>query len=262
MIMERKNRSYCSTEGIVLNAVRANEADMSAVFLTPHRGKLKGLLKSARRSRNRFRGNVETGGVVKMMLYFREPGRDQERITDISILEPLRRTRSDMRRILIMNYILDIVNSTVPLNDPDPGLYGMLKEILVLMENTAEIPDLTPLLRVFEMKLLLRTGIHPELKHCSKCGKRILETCFFHLSDLSVFCHDCRPSGVPRQDFMEIRPEFLLFYYSCLHSGIKEAVQCGISRAVEKQSRLFFKKIYLDYLGKSLKVPRVARGLI
>jgi recombinational DNA repair protein (RecF pathway) len=116
------------------------------------------------------------------------------------------------------------------------------------------------MLRVFEIRLLYFLGIHPGLDHCGSCGKKTAGSGALETATMAVLCPDCAGRR-GREGLFDLGRGFTQFYRDCLARTDDTRLHPDLAPSVEERSRNFFKTVFLNYLGKKLKVLEVRRDL-
>jgi DNA repair protein RecO (recombination protein O) len=250
------------SEGIVLNSFRVRDADRMVVVLTPGHGKLKVLMKAASRGRNRFAACAEIGSLVQGRFFFKTPHAETGRVIELATREPFASLRLSIERIMVLSYVLNVVEESCPWHDPHPAVYGLLRSLLERLDTEEDPAGVRRMLRIFELKLLFFLGIHPDLGRCGQCGDRSSGSMALDVRTMTALCAGCL-GGTPdreKRKMPEMGRAFARFYHETLgqNGGGEPSV---MTDQAERQSRAFFRSVFLTYLGKKLKVLEVREDL-
>ena len=152
-------------EGIVVRHAAIGERDKIVTLLTPDRGKVSAVAKSARRPGSSLGPCLET---LSHGRYHCVTRRSTDLIVQAESLTSFPSLMSDLWRTSCGLYIAELIDASTVEGAPGRALFGLmlsvLKEIdLVGCDDTV--------LRYFELRLLESLGFCPSLKRCVRCGK-------------------------------------------------------------------------------------------
>jgi DNA repair protein RecO (recombination protein O) len=151
---------------IVVGGFDYGEADRIVTFLTRERGRLKGIARSAKRSRKRFGAALEL--LCKVQLRFVErPGAELARLEGCDLVDAYPGLRSDLRRLAAATYAAEVAREAAREREAAPALFDLLDQFLARL---ACQPFDLGLVRVFELRALTLLGWRPELERCAHCG--------------------------------------------------------------------------------------------
>ncbi len=157
-----------TTDALILRTYQLGEADRIVVFLTPERGKKRGVANGARSPRSRrFAGGLEPLTSVRLAYYEREH-RDLVRLRYV---EPVRSPMlaRDGERLGHVEYFAEILDECAQEAEPNAPLYRLGSAVGALL--VGEIP-IARLARYFEYWVLRLQGVYPSLTACGRCGRR------------------------------------------------------------------------------------------
>jgi DNA repair protein RecO (recombination protein O) len=161
------------SEGIVLRSIRYGEADRILHLYTPHHGRLSAIAKGVRRARSRFGGRLEPFFRLDLVLY--EGRSDLLTVTSAETVAGYPRLRQDAGALDIAARACDAVGRLFDDGDPHRGVYHLLANELALLdaapspESPGHATHANQL--AFRLKLLLASGIAPQLAACAACGE-------------------------------------------------------------------------------------------
>lgn len=177
-----------SSRAIVLRWRPYAESDKIATLLTAEFGKLTGIAKGAKNSRRRFPNSLEP--LARVRVQFRRKAAATLAFLESAELLASTATLSEPLRFAYGSYVAELVDQLTADDDPAPGLYALLEEALLAIEQG---PSTAAFLRGFELQLLTRAGFEPQLDHCARCG-HAWEAAPAHLSlhHGTLTCARCR----------------------------------------------------------------------
>jgi len=180
-----------SSEAIVLRKIDYRDADRIVTFLTPDRGKLAGLARGARRLKSRFGPSLETLTHGTLIYYDRE-GKNLIHVNHFDILHSFRKLREDLFRSASGQYLAELVLGLLPEREAAPETFQLLLQTLDRLQKGVETE---PILRIFEIRLLVLSGFAPRVECCVRCGGQAAPF-GFSVEQGGVVCRDCRSRTV------------------------------------------------------------------
>jgi len=184
-----------TTESIVLKHANFGDADRLLTLYTPNMGKLRALVKGARRSRSRLGGHVEPITHCSLVL---ARGRSLDIVTQSQTIESFLSIRNDLWLTARALYLIELVDAFTAEHVENYRLYKLLLDVLHGIgkvrrgeEASSKMHHLM-LLRYFELELLGHVGYQPQLRDCINCRSPIqpVENFFSH-SGGGVLCPNC-----------------------------------------------------------------------
>jgi DNA repair protein RecO (recombination protein O) len=152
-------------QGIVLRSYPFGEADRVVVLLSPNTGKLRTVAKGVRKTKSRFGGRLEPFTHVDMVLY---EGRNLDTITQVAVLEPFPRLRSDLDAVVAAGTMVEAADAVAQEDEAAIRLFLLLQRGLKSLEAGQRSPDL---ITSFLLKLADVVGVAPSLLQCASCGR-------------------------------------------------------------------------------------------
>ena len=181
-------------EAFLLDSTRLGEADLILTLFAREAGAVRGVARSAKKSRKRFGGALEPMSRVRLSWNERS-GRELHRIDSMELLQSFAEMQSDPELQSACAVLAEITRTLAGENDPDESFYRLLGAVLEAMRD-----GLGPFVavRYFEFWALRIHGMLPDLAHCGGChelfGGREIR---LSSPDLAIRCSDCLPeSGV------------------------------------------------------------------
>ncbi len=185
------------TEAIVLRSVRYGEADAVLALYTPDRGRVSAIAKGARRPKSKLAAAAQPGVRVAATLH---PGRGElARFGGATLLEPNAGIWARADRLRAAGAILESAYRVLPEEDPSPEAYTLLTRALGLLSRAQEHPgaaDLHPIVLSVRAKLIVVSGLLPELGRCASCGGGG-PLVAFGAGAGGALCPDCAGLGQP-----------------------------------------------------------------
>jgi DNA repair protein RecO (recombination protein O) len=180
-----------TSEAVVLRTWPVHEADLVVSFFTRDYGKMKGVAKSALKSRKRFGGALEPMTVARA--WFQEkPKQDLVRLDQLEIILSPLSLPVDAARLMVLSLYAEVLEQALPEHDPQETVFRLI--VSVLEQTTVEQPWMP--LTYFELWMTRLMGLLPDIAHCTACGEALLpgETSFNAYAD-GLFCRVHRPGN-------------------------------------------------------------------
>ena len=185
-----------TAEAIVLRRYPFRETSVTLSCLTDEFGKLRGLVKGLRASPNRYRSAMEPMTVNRVVFYDTRTSQ-LHLISQCELLSPFSGLQRDLETMRLAALCVDLVDTVVPIEDPQPATYHLLKRTL---EHLALGGDDPMALRVqFVVRLLRLVGFHPQLNECVGCGTGVHRTGYWSARQGGFLCPNCLHED-PRAD--------------------------------------------------------------
>lgn len=180
-----------TSEAVVLRTWPVHEADLIVSFFTRDYGRVKGLAKSALKSRKRFGGALEPMTVARAW-FAERPRQELVRLDQLEIVRSPLSTPVDQVRMAVLSFYAEVLDQALPEHDPQETVFRLL--VSVLEQTTVEQPWMP--LTYFQLWMTRLMGLLPDLAHCTACGEALTagEISFNALSD-GLFCALHRGGG-------------------------------------------------------------------
>jgi DNA repair protein RecO (recombination protein O) len=174
-----------SSEAVILRTWPVQEADLIVSFFTRDYGKLKGIAKSALKSRKRYGGALEPMTLARAW-FAERPRQDLVRLDQLEILRSPLSAPVDYTRAAVLSFFAETLEETLPEHDPQDAVYRLL--VSVLEETTIAQPWLP--LTYFSLWMTRLMGWLPELNRCNQCGDPLIAEAprSFHPQADGLFC--------------------------------------------------------------------------
>ena len=178
-------------QGIVLRSYPFGEADRVVVLLSPNSGKIRTVAKGVRKTKSRFGGRLEPFTHVDLVLY---EGRNLDTITQVAVLEPFPRLRSDLDAVVAAGTMVEAADAVAQEEESSITLFLLLQRGLKALEAGRASQDL---ITSYLLKLADVVGVAPSLVECAACG-RLEGLHRFSFAGGGAICDTCRVEGTVR----------------------------------------------------------------
>ncbi|MCL2156087.1 MAG: DNA repair protein RecO [Leptospirales bacterium] len=172
--------------GVVLSKKNSGEADHICSIYTKNSGKEKFIFRGLKKSTKRPRTASEPGSILSIIYY----GRD-ERINTISefdILSNNSAIRKNSEKIFSLYFILELVDLTTGLSDPNSKIFNLLSIGIDTLYNSQNPKHF---IIFFTIKYLMLQGVLPDLSRCVWCGNNDAKALLIDNDKLRVSCLLC-----------------------------------------------------------------------
>lgn len=183
----------CRTRGLVLCVNDHGEADKIVTFYSPDLGKVTGIAKGAKRSKQRFVNKLEEFSLLE--IFYRPPRRNTLLfISEAELENAFLSLRQNFKRYIVAMYITELVLRFTREHDPDSDIFSLLHWALHSLEAGT---DTLQIGAMFHLRLLGAVGYQPILDRCGFCGRNVSAEGSFtlHPESGSLVCNICRKSS-------------------------------------------------------------------
>jgi DNA repair protein RecO (recombination protein O) len=173
-----------TSEAVVLRTWPVHEADLIVSFFTRDYGKLRGVAKSALKSRKRFGGALEPMTMARAW-FAEKPKQDLARLDQLEIVSsPLSRP-VDATRLAVLSFYAEVLDEALPERDPHETIFRLL--VSVLEQTTVEQPWMP--LTYFTLWMTRLMGLLPDMAHCTACGEALRpDEVYLNYHEDGLFC--------------------------------------------------------------------------
>src|ERR1035438_2545114 len=173
-----------TSEAVVLRTWPVHEADLIVSLFTRDYGRIKGVAKSALKSRRRFGGALEP--MTEARAWFAErPGQELVRLDQLELVRSPLSAPIDHARMAVLSFFAELLDEVLPEHDPQETVFRLL--VSVLDQTTVEHPWMP--LTYFQLWMTRLMGLLPDIVHCTACGEALhaAEVTFNSYAD-GLFC--------------------------------------------------------------------------
>lgn len=233
---------------VVLRHSDWGEADRLLVLYTRERGKVRAIVKGARKLTSRKAGHLEPFTHVTLQL---AKGRDLLIVTQAETVNAFLKLHENLVKTGYAAYVIELLDRfTYEEEGGNPTLFKLLVETLDRIEKEK---DSWLSVRYYEMRLLDFIGFRPQLFECANCGREILaEDQFFSFKAGGAICPRCG-QGLP--NLARISLEALKYLRHFQRSGYRAASRARPSREVQKEAETLMQGYFTYLLERELNTP-------
>ncbi|MBI4341414.1 MAG: DNA repair protein RecO [Candidatus Omnitrophica bacterium] len=177
-----------AADAIVLRRYFYRETSVVVSCLTDRYGKLKGLIKGLRQLPNRHRSAMEPMTVNRIVFYDTHTSQ-LHLISQCELLAPLAALQQELEVARSAALCVDLVDTVVPLNEPQPAVYRLLKSAL---EHLAVAGSDPAMIRThFIVRFLRLAGFQPQVDECTGCGAMVHHAGYWSAQQGGLLCANC-----------------------------------------------------------------------
>jgi DNA repair protein RecO (recombination protein O) len=156
------------SEAIVLRTYPMREADLLVTLFTRAEGKIRGVARSAKKSKRRFGGALEPLTYVRAYYDVRER-QELVRLDGCDVLESPLATEVSYVRAVALGHIAELLDELLPDHESNDAIFRLTLSVLrVLIGSEVWMP-----ITYFELWLTRLVGFLPELNECVVCGRNL-----------------------------------------------------------------------------------------
>ncbi len=174
------------SEAIVLRTYPLREADLLVTLFTRMEGKVRGVARSAKKSKRRF------GGALEPLTYVRAFYQDRERqeltrLDSCEVINSPLATGVTYARAIALGHVAELLDELLPDHEANDAIFRLTLAVLACLEG----PDIWMPVTYFELWMTRLVGFLPELSECMVCGRALNGSrAFFHVLTDGLMCLD------------------------------------------------------------------------
>ena len=172
------------SEAIVLRTYPLREADLLVTLFTRLEGKVRGVARSAKKSKRRF------GGALEPLTYVRAYYADRERqklarLDSCEVLESPLATEVSYPRAVALGHVAELLDELLPDREANDTVFRLALSVLAGLRG----PDVWMPVTYFELWMTRLMGYLPELSECMVCGRTLNGSrAYFHALADGLMC--------------------------------------------------------------------------
>lgn len=174
------------SEAIVLRTYPFREADLLVTLFTRLEGKVRGVARSAKKSRRRFGGALEPLTFVRAFYEDRER-QELARLDACEVLESPLASEVSYGRAAALAHIAELLDELLPDREANDAVFRLSLSILGSLRGSEIWMPVT----YFELWLTRLVGFLPDFSECMACGRRLNGSrAYFHALADGLVCAD------------------------------------------------------------------------
>lgn len=185
------------TEAIVIRSVDFRDTSKIVTFYTEQFGKVAGIVKGARLSKNKYGSSLQLMSYVSLIMYKKE-GREVQTVSNCDLLVPLGSLSQDLDKMAVGMAVIELLDHVTQGEEQNPHLFELVKDTLIFLNDATD--NFQNLLYFFEYRLVDLLGFKPLFDECVNCRKpleSIREGMIyrFHIEMGGIICRKCSNIG-------------------------------------------------------------------
>jgi len=174
------------SEAIVLRTYPMREADLLVTLFTRVEGKVRGVARSAKKSKRRFGGALEPLTYVRAFYDVKE-GQDLARLDACEVLESPLASEVSYARAVALGHIAELLDELLPDREANDAIFRLTLSVLHVLTSA----DIWMQVTYFDLWLTRLVGFLPELTECIVCGRTLNGSrAYFHALADGLMCPD------------------------------------------------------------------------
>jgi DNA repair protein RecO (recombination protein O) len=231
------------SEAIVLRTYPMREADLLVTLFTRLEGKVRGVARSAKKSKRRFGGALEPLTYVRALYEDRER-QELTRLDSCEVLESPLATEVTYARAVALGHVAELLDELLPDREANDAIFRLALAVLGALRGPAIWMPVT----YFELWLTRLTGFLPDLSECIACGRELNgNRAYYHALADGLMCPDDK-----RLASSELSPESRLLAAQMFRAPIERFAEEIWPRERGADLRKFLLQILQRHLEKKL----------
>lgn len=174
------------SEAIVLRTYPLREADLLVTFFTRVEGKVRGVARSAKKSKRRFGGALEPLTYVRAFYDVRERN-ELARLDACEVLASPMASEVSYARAVALGHIAELLDELLPDREANDAIFRLTLSVLNVLDSSEIWMPVT----YFDLWLTRLVGFLPELTECVVCGCDLNGSrAYFHALADGLMCVD------------------------------------------------------------------------
>lgn len=174
------------SEAIVLRTYPLREADLLVTLFTRAEGKVRGVARSAKKSKRRFGGALEPLTCVRAVYDVRER-QELVRLDACEVLESPLASEVSYARAVALGHITELLDELLPDHEANDAIFRLTLSVLHVLTG----PEIWMPVTYFDLWLTRLVGFLPELTECVVCGRNLnTNRAYFHALADGLMCAD------------------------------------------------------------------------
>jgi DNA repair protein RecO (recombination protein O) len=174
------------SEAIVLRSYPMREADLLVTLFTRAEGKVRGVARSAKKSKRRFGGALEPLTYVRAFYDVRER-QELARLDSCEVLESPMASEVSYPRAVALGHLAELLDELLPDHEANDAIFRLTLSVLHVLSG----PDIWMPITYFDLWITRLVGFLPELTECVVCGRDLNGSrAYFHALADGLMCPD------------------------------------------------------------------------
>ena len=182
------------TKAIVLHRINLTESSLIVTFFTRDFGKVKCVVKGARKIKSRFGGRFEPFSCLNI-IYLGKEHQNLYLLTHCDTIKVFYNLREDYERLTTGCYFTEMINLFTREAEKNRELFNLFYQALDALQVSNSLSVLT---RIFEMKTVALCGYAPKFNSCMVCNNKFIDKYLsFDFQQGGIICGKCLNGNSP-----------------------------------------------------------------
>ena len=235
-------------KGILIKRYNFRETSLLVTFFTKEVGKIKGIIKGVRKDPKKIASNLSLCSLNDVQ-YYSKRNSELNLISQCDLTKDYSFIRKDLKKVSLASYILEFIDTIMPLQDKNQKVFDLLLNCLGSIEDT----DTEKILYSFQVKSLSLSGFKPHLDACITCGKTLHEAANFSVYLGGLICPACKNKDRNANTILKGTINSLIFLES---SPWKKTLNLSLSKQIRLELRSILYNFLSFHLDKQMKSSR------
>jgi DNA repair protein RecO (recombination protein O) len=174
------------SQAIVLRSYPMREADLLVTLFTRAEGKVRGVARSAKKSKRRFGGALEPLTYVRAFYDVRER-QELVRLDSCEVLESPMASEVSYPRAVALGHLAELLDELLPDREANDAIFRLTLSVLHVLTGS----DIWMPITYFDLWITRLVGFLPELTECAVCGRDLNGSrAYFHALADGLMCPD------------------------------------------------------------------------
>jgi DNA repair protein RecO (recombination protein O) len=153
------------SEALILRTYPFHEADLLVTLFTRAEGKVRGVAKSAKRSKRRFGGALEP--LTHVLAHWEDKEKQElARLDSCEIISSPLTAEVNYPRLVALSYVAEVLDQLLPDREPSDEIFRLSLAVVRQLKSDSLWMPLT----YFDLWIVRLIGLLPELNECVVCG--------------------------------------------------------------------------------------------
>ena len=172
------------SEALVLRTYPFHEADLLVTLFTRSEGKVRGVARSAMRSKKRFGGSLEP--LTHVIAHWHDKEKQElARLDSFDIISSPLADAMSYPRLSALAYVAEVIDQFVPDREPNDSIFRLALSVINHLRGEAIWMPLT----YFDLWIVRLAGLLPDLTACAECGAKLNgDNAYFHPRADGLLC--------------------------------------------------------------------------
>ena len=180
--------------GVVLRGIKLRETSKILSVLGSAHGRLRLVAHGGRGTGHRFGSSLEVGNEIEFV-FSQRPGSELGTLREATLRRSWLAGGRKLENLGAGLAALELLERVVPEGAAEPGLLEDTFGVLAALQVAGDRATSLLAFYMFELRLLGRLGLQPDLGACARCGAVPQDGAVLDVVAGALFCRECGPAG-------------------------------------------------------------------